>query len=242
MTSILPPNASRVEQAVEVLALHVRDLDVPIRHLWNPQTCPSAFLPWLAWAWSVDTWRSDWPEATKRAVIAASPRVHRLKGTAAAVKAAVQAVAGTSSVEVVEWFQPGGSGEPYTARVWADITQAAGGYNARSELARELIAAAEASAPMRVQLEVGLKARPVSHLQAASRLRPPVVRAVHCGDARYTPRLPTGLIAASHIRKPLTLGRISMDGAIVRPMAVAHQIAAHIRTPATVARVYASGA
>lgn len=115
MSSILPPNSTPVERAAEALASHVRDLPVAIRDLWNSATCPAAFLPWLAWALSVDTWRSDWPEATKRAVIKASPRVHRLKGTLAAVKAAI---APFGSAAIREWFDdPTGEMEPHTFAV-----------------------------------------------------------------------------------------------------------------------------
>lgn len=114
-SSLLPPNSTEVERTVEGLTSHVRDLQVAIGDLWNPETCPVKFLPWLAWALSVDTWRSDWSEATKRAVIAASPRVHRLKGTVAAVKAAI---APFGHADLVEWFDdPEGEAAPYTFRI-----------------------------------------------------------------------------------------------------------------------------
>lgn len=110
--SLLPPNSTPVERAAEGLASHVRDLPVAIRDLWNPATCPPAFLPWLAWALSVDSWRSDWSVATKRKVIAASPRVHRLKGTVAAVRAAI---APFGQIAIREWFQdPTGTMAPHT--------------------------------------------------------------------------------------------------------------------------------
>ena len=64
MTSILPPNSTAPERAIESASSFVRDLVVPIRHLWNPETCPAAFLPWLAWSWSVDSWNPDWPAPT----------------------------------------------------------------------------------------------------------------------------------------------------------------------------------
>lgn len=235
---ILPPNAYPIERALDAAGqARLQQLKIKIRHLWDATTCPAEWLPVLAWSLGVDTWRSDWPEATKRAVIAATPTIKRLKGTVGAVRRAVQSVSGSAPVSIVEWFKPGGSGVPLTARVEIDVTN-----GASTNLIPDATKAANNAKRESVHLDLRLTARHEAHLQAASRLRPPVVRAVHGGDARYTPRLPSGLTAASHIRKPLTLGRISMDGAIVRPMAVAHQIAAHIRTPATVARVYASGA
>lgn len=49
--------------------------------LYDPRTCPARLLPYLAWAFSVDLWKDDWSEEKKRSVIAATPALHRLKGT-----------------------------------------------------------------------------------------------------------------------------------------------------------------
>ncbi len=103
MTDLLPPNAPRESrQRAEVMA-RISDIPVPIRDLWNPETCPVAFLPYLAEAMSVDTWRPEWDEATKRRVIAASWDTHAHKGTVHAVEQAVTALG--LSCELEEWFQ-----------------------------------------------------------------------------------------------------------------------------------------
>ncbi|WP_054162516.1 phage tail protein I [Rhodopseudomonas sp. AAP120] len=52
-----------------------------LRTLWDPWTCPADQLPLLAWAWSVDFWKSEWPEHRKRQVIAESPAYHEAKTT-----------------------------------------------------------------------------------------------------------------------------------------------------------------
>ncbi|MBG8794166.1 phage tail protein I [Salmonella enterica subsp. enterica] len=31
--------------------------------MWNPATCPIRFLPYLAWAFSVDRWDESWTES-----------------------------------------------------------------------------------------------------------------------------------------------------------------------------------
>lgn len=67
-----------------------RDVPVPVRQLWSPATCPAAQLPWLAWALSVDEWDATWPVETQRQVIAASVEQHRKKGTAGALRKALQ--------------------------------------------------------------------------------------------------------------------------------------------------------
>lgn len=264
---ILPPNAFPIERAIDAAGeARLRLLKVQIRHLWNAVTCPTTWLPVLAWALGVDTWRSDWPESTKRAVIAATPTVKRLKGTVGAVRRAVQAVAGAAPVKIVEWFKPDGSGVPLTARVEIDVTA-----GASPRLIHDANNAANTAKRESVHLDLRLVARPETHIVAASRLRPPVVHALSGGDARYAPRLSSRVQSAAHIRKPITLGRVNMDGAIVRPMAggcrtaalmsksliVARLVldggpirpftsglrtAANIRTPAVVARVAASGA
>jgi phage tail P2-like protein len=91
MTDLLPPNATSQERALaNVAADRVNGIAVPNASLWNPQTCPVAVLPWLAWAMSVDDWDSSWTEQQKRDVIAASVEVHRHKGTIGAMKAALR--------------------------------------------------------------------------------------------------------------------------------------------------------
>lgn len=110
----LPPNATAAERAMAETVARVSDVPVPVGDLWNPQACPAALLPWLAWALSVDTWDAGWSEATKRAVIAASVAVHRRKGTPWAVRQAMTA-AGAPGMTVEEWFAYGGA--PYYFRV-----------------------------------------------------------------------------------------------------------------------------
>ena len=101
--SILPPNSTSLERALEAALQAMCDLQVPVRDLWNPEICPATHLPWLAWALSVDVWDSGWPEAIKRAVIAASIDVHRRKGTVAAVRRAI-AAAGLGDAQLVEKY------------------------------------------------------------------------------------------------------------------------------------------
>jgi phage tail P2-like protein len=50
--------------------------------LWNPQTCPLAALPWLAWTLSIDKWDTDWTEERKRTATARD-RLSLLKPTPA---------------------------------------------------------------------------------------------------------------------------------------------------------------
>ncbi|WP_052475677.1 phage tail protein I [Halomonas sp. KHS3] len=112
MMHLLPPNRSPLE--ARVAASHPLALPVPLRTLWNPATCPAELLPFLAWAFSVDVWEADWPEATKRAVIAESFAVHRIKGTRLAVEKALAAMGIT--VTLTEWFEHQPTTKPGTFR------------------------------------------------------------------------------------------------------------------------------
>lgn len=98
---LLPPNRSALES--RVAASHPLDHPVELRTLWNPATCPVEFLPFLAWAFSVDQWHEHWPERIKRRVIANSAHLHRIKGTRPAVELAMQSLG--VKVEMKEWFE-----------------------------------------------------------------------------------------------------------------------------------------
>ncbi|HDR9259630.1 TPA: phage tail protein I [Burkholderia vietnamiensis] len=100
-TSLLPPSATSQERAFANTIARLSDVPVPIRTLYNPATCPVALLPWLAWSFSVGEWDSNWPESTKRAVIAASVAVHRIKGTKASIAMALSS-AGYPDATIIE--------------------------------------------------------------------------------------------------------------------------------------------
>jgi phage tail P2-like protein len=111
--TILPPNSSALEQAIDgSQAVRIDGIDVPIRDLWNPDRCPAIVLPWLAWAVSVDEWDPSWSESQQRQVIKNSPIVHRHKGTRGAMEAALESLG--FGVEVIEWWEKVPKGTPGT--------------------------------------------------------------------------------------------------------------------------------
>lgn len=99
----LPLSSGRAEKALAVGMLAASEIPVPIRQLWNPETCPAVALPWLAWALSVDEWDASWTEETKRRVVAESVTIHRQKGTIAGVRRALLA-ADLGDAEIIERF------------------------------------------------------------------------------------------------------------------------------------------
>lgn len=99
--TLLPPNASRSERAIEQVTGGVAAVPVPIRETWHPDLCPAGLLPWLAWALGIDEWDSNWSEAAKRAAIRESVAIHRRKGTVAAIRRTL-VNAGYGDAEIME--------------------------------------------------------------------------------------------------------------------------------------------
>lgn len=110
MRSLLPLNSTALELAVE--AASVDDLNISIRTLYNPDTCPAHLLYQLAWAWSVDRWDDTWSEAVKRSVIRSAFYIHAHKGTLGALRRVVEPFG--YLIEIEEWFQTVPKGVPGT--------------------------------------------------------------------------------------------------------------------------------
>ena len=109
---LLPSNSTTLErQAAQALA-EIQRVPIPLRQLCNPNTCPVAVLPYLAWAFSVDRWDSNWTEATKRAAIRSSRYIHAHKGTIGALRRVVEPLG--YLIEVMEWWQTVPEGVPGT--------------------------------------------------------------------------------------------------------------------------------
>lgn len=114
--TLLPPNATALETALDLtIAERLAEIPRPIRSSLNPQTIPIQWLPWLAWAWRVENWSSDWSEDQKRQTVAASYTVHRKKGTAYAVRSSLGAL--NLNIQMFEWFNDAPKRDPYTFRL-----------------------------------------------------------------------------------------------------------------------------
>ncbi len=115
MTSLLPPNSTPLERALEAGLDPIPGIDFPIELLWDPATCPLPWLPWLAWSVSVDQWDSSWPEARKRQAVAESIALHRVKGTRASVEMVLARL--DSFAELVEWHESDPPQAPNTFQI-----------------------------------------------------------------------------------------------------------------------------
>lgn len=119
--SLLPPNASDLERAVEVLqAARVGAIDTPLRKLWSVDDCPSELLPWLAWALSIDQWDPNWSDAIRRARIRVAIDVARAKGTIHSVRSVIASFGG--AVAMREWWETDPPGPPHTFELSVAIT------------------------------------------------------------------------------------------------------------------------
>lgn len=179
---LLPSNSTPLERAMATAAARILAIDLPIDRMWDPETIPAEFLPWLAWSLSVDIWDPEWTEETKRKAIAASIEVHRHKGSVGAVKRAVEA-AGLGDAEIIEgWsantfngsFSRNGSRLRENSDHWAEyrVILRRPMSIAQSQRARAII---EDAAPVRSHLKL------MSFLEAALLYNAAVVR-----DGAYT--------------------------------------------------------
>lgn len=116
---LLPANATELERLAAEAMAQIDRVPVPLRQLWNPDTCPVELLPYLAWAFSVDRWSQAWPESAKRAAIRAAYFIHAHKGTIGALRRVVEPLG--YLIEVYEWFQEVPAGVPGTFRLLVGV-------------------------------------------------------------------------------------------------------------------------
>lgn len=102
-SSLLPPGSSALERRLAQACSGISDLNVPLRDLWNPWKCPAKFLPYLAWAFSVDRWEETWTETAKRQAVSDAFWIHQRKGTVAAVKRVIEGLGYSMTLE--EWWE-----------------------------------------------------------------------------------------------------------------------------------------
>lgn len=101
MKSLLPPNSTLLERNLSTTNSSAFDID-SIRIIKDIDNVPAQFLPFLAYQRSVDYWDDNWQESLKRTVIKQSKSQHKIKGTVAAVKRALDPFG--YEIKLTEWF------------------------------------------------------------------------------------------------------------------------------------------
>lgn len=179
-TSLLPPNATPMERAIEALGRRLDQMPVDLRDLVNVEICPPRFLPWLAFTRSVDSWNPAWSIRVKRNLIDASIDLHRRKGSAASVRAVVQAFGG--QIALREWWQMDPPGQPHTFDMVLTVT-GEDGQTATQHFIEEVIEEVARTKPARSWFTVtqGLQASGGIGLIAAA--RPVIHRRLQLSEA-----------------------------------------------------------
>ena len=174
--SILPPNSTALEKALEQVAAGLLDIPVPIRSVRSADDCPINLLPWEAWGRSLDNWSSDWPEAIKRARVRNAIPIARQKGTAASVRAVIQSFGG--SVAIREWWQMEPKGIPHTFSLIINLEQQ--GVPASAAFVDQVIAEVGRAKPVRSHFTFtqGITAKASVGLIAA--IRPTIYARLSC--------------------------------------------------------------
>lgn len=151
MTSLLPPNATSAERALEQAMRTGIDLSA-VGTLWNPETCPEDVLPFLAWGLAISHWDAAWTEAEKRAAIAQAIPFHQIKGTRAAVEEILARF--HPLLSIVEWWEANPRRTPHTFEVRAPAGP--GGIDASfltEETANAIIRDVAAAKPLRAHFD-----------------------------------------------------------------------------------------
>ena len=117
LTGLLPPSSLLLENNLVTLMERLQTLretedgEIPIRHLWNVDKCPGAFLPYLACAFGVNTAVFAFSDEQIRNAIKNSIALHEIRGTVQSVYKVVQDLnIGATLIEgrddpTLEWWQ-----------------------------------------------------------------------------------------------------------------------------------------
>lgn len=118
---LLPMGASTLEQKAAICAQAALQNKIPITDLFNPDQCPEPFLPYLAWAFSVDKWDENWQVERKRQAIKQSYFIHSKKGTISAIRRVVEPIGKIISIK--EWHQTTPKGKAGTVQIEIETTE-----------------------------------------------------------------------------------------------------------------------
>ncbi|RZG78349.1 phage tail protein I [Acinetobacter sp. WCHAc060033] len=118
MRTLLPPNSTLLERNIAEINKDAFNLP-SIRVIKDLDNVPTQFLPFIAWQKSVDYWDDNWQEGLKRKVIKQSKEQHKLKGTAAAIRKALEPFG--YEVNLIEWFKATPNLTPGTFNLELDL-------------------------------------------------------------------------------------------------------------------------
>ena len=106
MSSLLPPNATKLEKNIEQLGEKISSLPVPFVDLHRIDRCPVTHLPWLAWQHRVEYWQPEWSEPEKRNAISESESFNAQRGTRSSISSLLSTVVDNFQLKAWHELQP----------------------------------------------------------------------------------------------------------------------------------------
>ena len=201
MSQLLPHNSTQLERALATACDLGIDPEI-IRGVADSARCPVNFLPWLAWAMSVEGWEAADTEEQQRALIRQSIPIHKHKGTVGAIRRVLKAVGVTADYR--EWTQiPGAVPYSFELIAWANDNRPGEGVILSPQLFQRLRALIDATKNERshYQLKLGARFDNAMGLANASQLRPLDRRTLDALPVQPdTLEQPLGLANASDVR------------------------------------------
>ncbi len=113
--SLLPLNSTKLEKALDKQTQRVDALPVTFASLVDADSCPEAFLPWLAWSRRVEYWDGQWTESKKRNVIKNARAFNAQRGTKSTLTQAMDNIGLDHSL--LAWHELYPKGTPYSFTV-----------------------------------------------------------------------------------------------------------------------------
>lgn len=169
--TLLPPNASLLESGIEAATARASAVPVDFNPLWDPDTCPIVLLPYLAYALSIDTWDSNWPEAIKRSRVRTAIEIQRYKGTAKSIRDIIRVFGG--QIALREWWQSDPPGPPHTFSVVLFLS-ALGGAAPTSEFIEQMIEEIRRTKPVRSHFTLSQAIEVAGGLRPVATARPAI--------------------------------------------------------------------
>lgn len=157
MSQLLPHNSTQLERALATAGDLGVDPEI-IRGVADSARCPVDFLPWLAWAMSVEGWEAAETEDQQRALIRQSIPIHKHKGTVGAIRRVLKAVGLTADYK--EWTQiPGAVPYSFELTAWANDNRPGEGSILSPQLFQRIRALVDATKNERSHYKLNLGAR-----------------------------------------------------------------------------------
>lgn len=123
--TVLPSSATRLAKAVDrALARQLDALPLPVRDAWDADKVSLDILPWMAWGVGKRTWSTEWPEATRRALVRTAIPTARRMGSVQSVNDVLAAFGGALTIR--EWWEMSPPGPPFTFSVVLNLNGATG--------------------------------------------------------------------------------------------------------------------